>query len=254
MLNYIWRIIATGFCFFIFGVGGLILSLFIFPLIKLIYRNEIKRKKQSRKTIQYLFKFFIKTMSVCKIFTFDLSETDFLKNLKGHLILANHPSLIDVVVLISILPNADCIVKAHLFKNLFLRGVVKSIGYISNSTPDGLIADCEESLRSGNNLIVFPQGTRSQLSSKIKFQRGAANIALRCQASVELVLIKVIPSALTKNEPWFKVPVIKPTFSVKKIENMVTIQENTTIKMSKQVREYNRTLENLFIEELRRYE
>ena len=94
--------------------------------------------------------------------------------------LANHPSLIDVVVLISIIPNADCVVKAHLFKNPFLRGVVKNTGYISNADPEGLLVDCKKSLAAGNNLIIFPEGTRTKVGQAVKFQRGAANIALRC--------------------------------------------------------------------------
>ncbi|NAX43152.1 1-acyl-sn-glycerol-3-phosphate acyltransferase, partial [Vibrio sp. V25_P4S6T154] len=33
--NRYWRIAATGFCFFIFGLGGLTLSFIIIPLIAL---------------------------------------------------------------------------------------------------------------------------------------------------------------------------------------------------------------------------
>ncbi|WP_369678325.1 lysophospholipid acyltransferase family protein, partial [Enterococcus faecium] len=89
-------------------------------------------------------------------------KLDTIKNAKGQLIIANHPSLIDVVVLISIVRNADCVVKADLWKNPFLKGVVKATGYINNDAdPEYFLNQCQQSFARGNNLIVFPEGTRS---------------------------------------------------------------------------------------------
>jgi 1-acyl-sn-glycerol-3-phosphate acyltransferase len=45
----------------------------------------------------------------------------------GLLVLANHPTLIDVVCLISLLPNADCVVKRAVACNLFMRGLVRRL-------------------------------------------------------------------------------------------------------------------------------
>ena len=74
----------------------------------------------------------------------------------GLLILANHPSLIDVVFLISFVRHADCIVKAALAHNPFMRGPIRAAGFITNGDGAGLLEDCVKSLRGGNNLIVFP--------------------------------------------------------------------------------------------------
>ena len=253
-INYIWRILATGLCFLIFGSGGLVLSLIVIPCQKLLIRDINQRKYIARKTVHYTFKFFISFMAFVGIFKFDLAQANQLKQLKGHLILANHPSLIDVVVLISLLPNADCVVKTHLFKNVFLRGVVSNTGYISNAEPEGLIRDCESSLKAGNNLIIFPQGTRSKPEETIKFQRGAANIAIRCQAKVTSVLLKVVPTTLTKNTPWYKIPATKAHFSAVIVESTPTLPEKNIEQTSKSVRQYNRALELFFTEELSKYE
>lgn len=253
-MNKAWRIFATGFCFVIFGVGGLFLSIIIFPIQKILVRDKNRQKKMARKTVHYLFKFFIALMSFTGIFRFSLRKAQQLSKIQGHLVLANHPSLIDVVVLISIIPNADCVVKTHLFKNIFLRGVVKNTGYISNADPEGLLHDCQASLMSGNNLIVFPQGTRTKPEETLSFQRGAANIAIRCKAKVTVVLLKVAPTTLTKSEPWYKVPAEKAHFSAEVIDNIPELLENGAEQISKNVREYNRRLELFFIEELRKYE
>lgn len=253
-INYLWRVIATGICFALFGLGGLVLSILVLPAQRLFIQNIQQQKKVARKTVHYTFKFFISFMSLVGIFRFDLAKAQALKSLNGHLVMANHPSLIDVVVLISIIPNADCVVKTHLFRNIFLRGVVSNTGYINNADPAGLLEDCEASLKAGNNLIIFPQGTRTKLDDELKFQRGAANIAIRCQANITSVLLKVIPSTLTKNEPWYKIPETKAHFSAMVVNHSPAIPENNLAQTSKDVRSYNRNLENFFREELCKYE
>ncbi len=245
-INHLWRVIATGICFTFFGLGGLFLTVFIFPVQKLFYKGSIEQNRAARKTVHYTFKFFIGLMSFTGVFKYSLQKVEKLKHLHGHLIMANHPSLIDVVVLISIIPNADCVVKAHLFKNPFIRGVVKNTGYISNAQPEGLLQDCKASLAEGNNLIIFPEGTRTKPGQKIKFQRGAANIAIRCQAPVTSVLIKVEPTTLTKSEPWYKVPDKKAHFSAQIIDDTPEIPKFNAADVSKEVRTYTSLLESYF--------
>jgi len=263
-LNHFWRILATGFCFTCFGLGGVFLTLFIFPLQKLFIKGQSKQKQIARKTVHYTFKFFIGLMAFTGVFSFDLARARQLSKMNGKLVLANHPSLIDVVVLISIIPNADCVVKAHLFSNPFLRGVVKNTGYISNADPEGLLTDCQASLAAGNNLIIFPEGTRTKPEQAIKFQRGAANIAMRClsenslsansqsekSSGISTVLIRVKPTTLTKSEPWYKVPEFKARFSAELIENSLTPPSFDDSNVSKQVRLYNQELETFFVDAL----
>lgn len=253
-INYIWRVFATGLCFTLFGLGGLILSLLVFPLQRMIIKDVKNQKRSARKTVHYTFKFFISFMSWVGIFRFSLDKVKDLKKLNGHLILANHPSLLDVVVLISIIPNADCVVKTHLFKNTFLRGVIGGAGYISNSDPEKLLEDCEVSLKEGNNLIIFPQGTRTKPEQLLSFQRGAANIAVRFQTKVTAVLLKVVPTTLTKHEPWYKIPATKAHFSAMIIDQLPPMPENAPSQITKHVRQYNRSLEQFFTEELKKYE
>jgi hypothetical protein len=42
-INYYWRLLATGACFAVFGVGALIMAVIIFPVVSLL-----ARKKQSK--------------------------------------------------------------------------------------------------------------------------------------------------------------------------------------------------------------
>jgi len=253
-LNYVWRLLATAVCFSLFGIGGLILTVLVFPLQKLCIRGEQAQKRTARKTVHYSFRFFIATMAFTRIFEFDLRDKAELSQRQGQLILANHPSLIDVVVLLSIVPNADCVVKAHLFSNPFIRGVIKNAGYISNADPEALLDACKSSLEQGNNLIVFPEGTRTVPGNALIFQRGAANIALRCQVPITTVIIKVTPSTLTKAESWYQIPSEKAKFMLQLTRDVPAIAIAADIPMSKQVRHYCRELECYFKQELKSHD
>jgi 1-acyl-sn-glycerol-3-phosphate acyltransferase len=122
------------------------------------------------------------------------------------LVLANHPTLIDVVALISLMPNASCVVKQALWRSPFLGGVVRAADYISNSRPEALLEDCARDLQSGNPLIIFPEGTRSRPGQPLRFLRGASYIALGSGRPLLPVLISCEPSTLTKLQKWYQIP------------------------------------------------
>lgn len=253
-INYFWRILATGFCFTVFGLGGLLLSLVVYPLQKILIVDKAQQKVIARHTVHHTFRMFVSLMSLLGVTRFDLAQAEQLKNIEGQLVLANHPSLIDVVVLISYIPNADCVVKTNLFSNFFLRGVFKNTGYISNGDPEGLLEECKNTLSKGNNLIVFPQGTRTKVGEKLKFKRGAANIAVRCQASISAVILSMEPSTLTKSEPWYKVPATKAQFTARLVQGGPIVPGFDESNISKLVRQYNRELECFFEKEISRNE
>ncbi len=228
---------ATGISFAVFGIGGLFLTVTVFPLINLKSENTWERKKLTRKVIHKSFRLFINMMSSFKIIDFKIKEAeDTLKDQKGKVIIANHPTLIDIVVLISMFPHADCIVKQALWHNPFLKGVVTAADYIKNDDNiDSLMSDCDKSLKSGYLLIIFPEGTRTRAVQEMKLQRGASNIALRCRADIIPVTIRCYPSTLTKNEPWYSIPEGKAEFSMfvgKPIEVNNFIKENQSLSIS----------------------
>lgn len=252
-LNHIYRILATGFCFACFGLGGIALSLFVFPLQRLIIRDVERRKLRARYTVHRTFRFFINMMKFVGVFNFDFAAEAQLKRARGQIIIANHPSLIDVVALIAMTPQADCVVKAQLFTNLFMRGVITSTGYISNSDPDSLLDDCATSLQKGNNLIIFPEGTRSVPGQTLLFQRGAANIALRAGASYLALYIDCSPSTLTKQEQWYQVPATKPTLSIRFLKDIQLTEFFVMSSPSLAARQLTRDLQLFYQQAVEQY-
>jgi len=95
------------------------------------------------------------------------------------MIVANHPSLIDVVFLIGLMRQTNCVVKQSLFQNPFTRGPVRDAGYISNDGSADMLDAAADALREGQTLIIFPEGTRTTPGAAPAFHRGGAAIALR---------------------------------------------------------------------------
>ncbi|WP_040502940.1 lysophospholipid acyltransferase family protein, partial [Herbaspirillum lusitanum] len=160
LLNKYWRVGGTAISFIAFGVGGIVLRLMIFPLLNLIVRDEQSRILWARRIIRLAFRAFVELMSALGVLSYRISGRERLQR-KGLLILANHPSLIDTVLLMAFVEQADCIVKSALWRNPFTRGPVRAAGYISNAHGPELVDDCISSMRSGGNLIIFPEGTRT---------------------------------------------------------------------------------------------
>ena len=208
-----WRVLATGLCFVVFGVGGLVLRLLVFPLLNLLVLQPQRRVACARELIRRAFRAYVDLMRLLGVLRYELSGMDKLAR-GGLLILANHPTLIDTVFLMAFVKNADCIVKDALWNNPFTGGPVRAAGYINNAGGAELVDDCIASLRRGNNLIVFPEGTRTGGDGLITLKRGAANIAVRGARDVTPVLIRCEPLTLGKGEKWWRVPPRRVRFVV----------------------------------------
>jgi 1-acyl-sn-glycerol-3-phosphate acyltransferase len=204
-LDRAWRIGATALCFACFGVGGLLMRVVAFPLLRLAVPGAQRRKTLARRLIHESFRLFVALMRACGVMRLELRGAERLRR-QSLLVLANHPTLIDVVILMSLVRDADCVVKAALLRNPFTRGPVSTAGFICNDSGPELIDAAIDSVRRGSNLIIFPEGTRSQPDGAMRLQRGAANIAVRGQLTITPVVIRCEPPFLTKGAKWWRVP------------------------------------------------
>ncbi|MFV8782827.1 lysophospholipid acyltransferase family protein [Microbulbifer sp. SA54] len=224
--RYWLRLLATATAFSLFGLGGLVLRFVLFPPLRLIYRDPAVRQRKARDIVQGAFRTFIGFMHITGIYTYRIAGEEQLQR-PGQLVLANHPSLIDVVFLISRIPNANCIVKASLFRNPFMRGAVTTAGYIPNDDPEKIIAMAAASLERGESVVLFPEGTRSVPGRAMRLQRGAAYMALRSKVAPTLVTIRCNPPMLMKNVPWYSIPASRPHFDfvVSAGEQLIPLKE-----------------------------
>jgi 1-acyl-sn-glycerol-3-phosphate acyltransferase len=248
-----WRVFATGASFAAFGIAGLLLGVFVFPLMQMLVWRRARRVSAARTIIRLTLRAFVGLMHLLGVLRYEIIGLDRLER-GGLLILANHPTLIDTVFLMAFVKRADCIVKSDLLRNPFTGGPVRAAGYISNEHGAQLVDACIGSLRAGNNLIVFPEGTRTPSGGVISMKRGAANIAVRGARAVTPVLIECRPPTLGKGDKWWRVPASLMRF---RIEVKADIEiERFRAEASSDVmaaRHLNQHLEHYFTEENRRH-
>ncbi|WP_354622769.1 lysophospholipid acyltransferase family protein [Psychromonas sp. MME2] len=246
-INKLWRIFATAFCFSLFGLGGLTLTFIIFPLLTFSIKEVSQRELQVQKIIQRAFSLFCDTMRFLGALDYRIEGAEKLQLDKNCLLIANHPSLIDYVLIASRLKQCDCLVKAAIWHNPFMKGVVKSAGYIPNNGAQELIEHCAKRLNDGNVLLIFPEGTRTTPGKHSVLQRGAAQIAIKTATDIRMIHIHVSPPFLTKETKWYQVPDIKPFFHVQ-VKDKLSIQPfiDSHLPPSVAVRNLNRHLSDLF--------
>lgn len=225
MLDHIgrsWRVAATGFCFSTFGLGGLALRMVAFPLLRVGVWQRRRRTELARDIIRFSFLLFVRLMCLVGVMRLEVRNAERL-NRRGLLVLANHPTLVDVVILMSLVRNADCVVKASLLRNPFTRGPVQTAGFICNDTGPGIVDDAIASLKAGSNLIIFPEGTRTKPGRPLQLQRGAANVAVRGALDITPVVIRCDIPWLTKGAAWWRVP-------LRRANVVVEVQEDLSIR------------------------
>ena len=212
--TYYWRLLATAASFALFGLGGLCLRVLFFPLLSCLPGDAQRHQQRARHTISRLFWLFIRFMARAGVLTYDVQGAERLGR-PGQMVIANHPSLIDVVFLIGLVRDANCVVKQSLWQNAFTRGPVRSTGYISNDGSLDMLDTAAQALRDGQTLIIFPEGTRTHPGQPPAFHRGGAAIALRGAKVITPVTIHVSPTTLTKAEPWYRIPLRRVHFQLR---------------------------------------
>lgn len=216
-INWYWRLCATGFAFALFGIGGLVMGLTVFSVISLIPVSKVWRRRTSRRLVHHCFRLFIYIWRKLGVLSWEAEGIEKLRE-PNQLIIANHPTLIDVVFLISLIPETNCVVKTTLWKIPFTWGVVSSARFIRNDSGGAVIENCVTELEAGDSLLIFPEGTRSVPGQALTMQRGAANIAVRVEMPLRPVIIDCQPDAMYKGMSWYQIPPRKVHFRFKVLD------------------------------------
>lgn len=201
-----WRALRTGIAFAAFGLGSVWLAVVWLRIRAFVDRDHAEPWRLAQRAIQRLFRGHARLMEALGLIEVEWIGAERLATPGPKIIVANHPSLIDVVLIISRLPQADCIVASERAQNRWLRGSVKAADYITNDSGVAVVYEAARRLREGRTLVVFPEGTRSPETGLGYFQRGAAHIALATGLDMLPIEIRVEPRMLMKGQAWYHVP------------------------------------------------
>ena len=176
------------FAMTVFGVGAVILAVFVFPFIRLFTLHRKDFGVVARAYVSHTFRVFLGFLNLLHVSIRKVENEDDYRNIHSKIIIANHPSLLDFVYIMSLVPNSTCIVRGGLTKTP-LRGVIKQ-AYITNTTTfEDMCLECKKLTDMGCNVIIFPEGTRTPRHGKNNYKKGAARIALYCGCDVQPIFI-----------------------------------------------------------------
>lgn len=169
-------------------------------------RDSVKSRFEARQRVQRGSAWLLSVFRRLGLVHVEVRHPGRLESGQPTMVVANHPSFIDILPLLAHVDDACCVVNGALSRDVIFSGVVRRAGYIQNEGAGSVIREAASTLEAGRSVIVFPEGTRSPPGGLGEFRRGAAHIALATGCPIIPVSIFVDPPALTKNRRWWHIP------------------------------------------------
>ena len=208
MLKLFWR--AYEYVAMVVGLGLLALICLTWTPFALLLDPLLPARtatRVGRLAICYGFRLYVTLLQVLCACRIDLRAVDELAHEKRPMVIvANHPSLLDAVILVSRLPNAVCIMKGAIAHNLLLGAGARMARYIVNDAPLSMIRGAIGELRQGAVLVIFPEGTRTAAPPVGPCAPTAGLIAARAGVPVQALVIEMSSLYLGKGWPLWKPP------------------------------------------------
>ena len=145
------------------------------------------------------------------------------KSIRSSVIVCNHLSYLDPLLLIALFKQHKTIVKSTFFSVPIFGWMLRQSGYIP-STSEGRLSELmierfdtmDDFLESGGNLFIFPEGTRSRDGTIGRLNKGAFKIAKLCRTPIKILFIRNTNKLFTPGKFLFNTMVTN-TISVEQI-------------------------------------
>ncbi len=139
----------------------------------------------------------------------EIPERAKLRQTAGSVVVCNHISFLDPLLLLSLLPAVITVVRADFFRVPIFGWLLRGAGFLGPhlfAEGQPWIDRVARHLRSGGNLLIFPEGTRSRDGKLTQFKKGAFFLAKHLGSPI--VVLKVAgtdgvfpPGQITFNAP-----------------------------------------------------
>jgi 1-acyl-sn-glycerol-3-phosphate acyltransferase len=161
------------------------------------------------------FRLYAWTLSATGAYRLDLRAVDALRGGPPVVLVPNHPSLIDALLILTRHPNVACVMKKELMRNIFLGAGSRLARYIPSGPPRMMIKDCIEELGRGGVVLLFPEGTRTTRVPLNRLTGSVGVISKHAGVPVQMLIIETDSPYLSKGWPLFRVPSLPITYRVR---------------------------------------
>ena len=213
-LRSLLRSLAFAAGFTVFGALCVLVTVFAFPVLLCLGGSREQRELRAQRVIAWGFRVFMSCVRALDIAEIHATGLERLRAPGAHLLVANHPTLIDVCVIGTLVDQLDCVAKRAAWSNPFMLGIIRATGYIANDDGPALLEAGAERLAQGRSLLLFPEGTRSPAEGLHPFRRGAAHLALRTGLPILPIFLTCEPRGLMKGSPWWQATPSRMKFRV----------------------------------------
>ncbi len=182
-----------------------------------------------RRAIALVYRIFWSVASATGMMRIDAACLDALRDEPGVIFVANHPTMLDALLLVARLPRSVCIMKAELMRNVFLGSGARLARYICNDSARTMVRLAVNDLKNGGQLVIFPEGTRTVTPPLNAFRPGVTLIAKLAQAPIQTVFIETDSPYLGKGWPLWRVPPLPVVFSLRLGRRFAAAQDSEAL-------------------------
>jgi 1-acyl-sn-glycerol-3-phosphate acyltransferase len=239
-----FKIFRGALIFTGFYLSGAFYGWFLLPLISLFTRDPLLRMRRNQRVVSAGFRLTLDWLRWWRIFTFNSRKV--LPGLPDHpvIVVANHPTTIDVVAVLSVYREASVVVKRKIWTDPLLRRLFRYCGHIdggdgSMESNVALLEAVQERLRQGISVVIFPEGTRSPVNGLGNMFKGAFAVASTTQTDLLPVVITSNPPALHKEAAWHVLPDRPVTYELAP-QHVIPVHGASAKKLQRQVVELYR--------------
>ncbi len=209
-----YRGFLTLFAIALIAVGALFITYFIFP-----FNKDISEKYKTLKKSWELYIVILKKLGIMNVTSNDFDK---IRNIKNSIIVSNHTSLLDIVILMSIIPDSTCFVAEKLARNPFFKGIINTLFIVEGQPLEEWLFDACNKIDNGLNIIIFPMGHRHTKEEFPRIRRGASMLAYKSKRDIVVLNVDATYGFLQRHKPAYDAGDDVVVFDLKYIDKFNT--------------------------------
>jgi Predicted exporters of the RND superfamily len=192
--------LRTLFAYTFFLLGCLVLQLQML-LSSIIPASKKKKKYWFHVSVSVATRAMVNVMYMVRKVRINPHGEDFKK---PAVIVANHQSFIDILVLLGLNPKVVMVTNGWVWQSPFFGRIVRYADFYHTANGYEALADSlREKIADGYSVVVFPEGTRSVDGSIKRFHKGAFYLAETLKLDILPVVLYGNGMVISKKQPFF---------------------------------------------------
>lgn len=192
-------LLLSVYIFVLFLSMCVVISLLVL-LLRLVFIPKARGQKIIHQLVYFVSRMVLKLVPIGVT---KQSEADAFK--APELVICNHQSHLDILVLLSLSPKLVLLTKDWVWKNPFYGFFIRYLEFYPASRGlDVLKKTLGAKVDQGYSLVVFPEGTRSEMREVQRFKQGAFELAHVLNLPIRPILIHGLGEMMPKHEILIK--------------------------------------------------